>query len=313
MQPVPSNRGKAGHRPTPSRRFAHRLASRELAWAGRPRPRPTGPARQPCPETDSLHTSLKNKRVLVTGASSGIGQAIARSAARAGADVAFNHLGDEEGAIETAALVEGFGRRCWHESSDIADERQVSAMFDKLDAHWGGIDILVNNAGIDGKRGLLWEMDAAEIRRVLDINFHGVIHACRAAVPRMVSRGNGVICNITSVHDKVPWSGYTPYCAAKAAVAAMTASMTLELGDSGVRAFCIAPGAIKTNTKAHKHLDDEAHRDLLSKIPSGRVGNATEVGDLVVALCSPAGDYVAGTSVYVDGGMTCYPSFMTGG
>ncbi|BAM03407.1 SDR family oxidoreductase [Phycisphaera mikurensis] len=260
-----------------------------------------------------MHTSLKNRRVLVTGGSAGIGQAIARSAARAGADVAFNHLGDDAGAAETADLIEGFGRRCWHESSDIAEEAQVIAMFRKLDEAWGGIDILVNNAGVDGHRGLLWEMDPAEIRRVLDINFHGVIHACRSAVPRMIGRGHGVICNITSVHDKVPWSGYTPYCAAKAAVAAMTQSMTLELADSGVRAFCIAPGAIKTNTKSHKHLDEAAHNDLLSKIPSGRVGNAEEVGDMVVALCSPAGDYVAGTSVYVDGGMTCYPSFMTGG
>ena len=260
-----------------------------------------------------MQNSLNAQRVLVTGASAGIGQAIALAAARAGADVAFNHLGDGEGAAGTAAAVAALGRRCWHESSDVSDGNQVDAMFERLDAEWGGVDVLVNNAGVDGHRALLWDLDPAEIRRVVDINLFGVIHACRAAVPRMRQRGSGVICNITSVHERVPWSGYTPYCAAKAAVASLTASLTLELADSGVRAFCVAPGAIKTSTKAHKHTDPAAHRDLLSKIPSGRVGDAEEVGELVVALCSPAGGYVAGTSVYVDGGMSCYPSFMTGG
>ena len=182
-----------------------------------------------------------------------------------------------------------------------------------MDEAFGGVDILINNAGMDGDKAAVHEVDPDDWTRVVSVNLYGTFYCSREAVTRMRKQGDGVILNITSVHEFVPWTGQTAYCASKAAIGMFTKSLAQELADSGVRALCVAPGAIKTDINKDVWSDPEKAKDLNEKIPMGRIGTVEEVADLVIALVSDMGSYVTGTTVLVDGGMATYPSFMKGG
>lgn len=260
-----------------------------------------------------MEIRLTGKRALITGASSGIGKAIAEAAAAAGARVAINHRGQPEAAQDVVAQIRARAGDALAVAADVADPAQVARMFEDLDRAWGGVDILVNNAGIDGDRLLGWEARPDAWRRVVDVNLVGAYHCARAAMQRMVAQGSGVVLSITSVHEVIPWTGYSAYSASKAGVSMLTKTLAQEGAPRGVRVLALAPGAIQTAINQDVWGNPASLADLLTKIPMGRLGQTDEVARMAVVLVSDAASYVTGTTVFVDGGMTLYPEFSHGG
>ena len=254
--------------------------------------------------------SLRGKKALITGGSSGIGEAIARSLARAGAQVAIDFVGHAAAARKVARSI---GPKTLAIQADVSDPDAVAAMFRKLDRAWGGIDILVNNAGIDGKRAMAWEGEAKDWAQVIGINLSGPYYCSREALARMVHRRRGVVVNITSVHEEIAWSGYCAYTASKAAVSMLTKTLAQEAAPFGVRVVAVAPGAIQTPINRSVWSNPAGYQDLLKKIPLGRIGRPEEIGAVVAFLASDAASYITGRTIFVDGGMTDYPDFAHGG
>lgn len=260
-----------------------------------------------------MQVELIGKRALVTGGSSGIGKAIALAFAEAGADVAINYISGDEAARAIVGSIEKLGRRSMAVKADISDADAVGAMFARIEREWNAVDILVNNAGIDGKRAMSWEIDLADWRKVIEVNLFGAFHCARLALQPMIARGSGVVLNITSVHEAIPWAGYSAYTTAKAALGMLTKTMAQEAAPHGVRVFSIAPGAIKTRINEQVWEDQQGYRDLMSKIPANRMGEVNDIARMALMLCSDAASYLMGSTVYVDGGMMLYPSFDQGG
>ena len=178
---------------------------------------------------------LTGRRALVTGANSGIGASIARALAAAGARVVVNYVVNPEAAEAVVGGIRGAGGEAVALPADVSDAGQVGAMFATIDQTWGGLDILVNNAGIDGPRARAWEADPKDWERVLRIDLLGAFHCAREALKRMVAQRSGVVLNLTSVHERVPWSGYSAYTAAKAGLSMMTKTLSQEAAPFGVR------------------------------------------------------------------------------
>jgi NAD(P)-dependent dehydrogenase (short-subunit alcohol dehydrogenase family) len=260
-----------------------------------------------------MQITLQGRRALVTGANSGIGQAIAMALGEAGADVAVNYVVDPDAAEEVADYVRRAGPRSMAVHADVSDVAQVEAMFQQLDKSWGGLDILVNNAGIDGDRALAWDADPAKWRRVIEINLLGAFHCAREALHRMVAQRAGVVLNLTSVHEEIPWSGYSAYTASKAGLGMVTKTMAQEAAPHGVRVVALAPGAIKTPINKSVWSNPSHMKDLLEKIPLKRIGSTDDIAHMAVVLVSDAASYLTGTTVFVDGGMTDFPDFAHGG
>lgn len=258
-----------------------------------------------------MHIDLSGKHVLVTGGSGGIGSAMVRAFASAGAFVAVNHVGC---ARDAEKLVAEIGpERTMAIAADVGDEAQVDAMFEAIEERWDTLDILVNNAGIEVERQPAWKLRAADWRKVLDVNLTGSFLCARRALREMVRHRAGVIINITSVHEVIAWSGHSAYAASKAGLAMLTRSLAQEAGPFGVRVVSLAPGAIRTPINARMWQDEAGLADLCSKSTLGRMGHPPEIAAMAVVLASEAAGYVTGTTVFVDGGMTDYPDFMHGG
>ena len=256
---------------------------------------------------------LHGRRVLVTGASSGLGRAMALTFAGCGAQVALNYRSDEDEANVLVQQIQADGGTAVALQADVSDPAAVAAMFEQADAVWGGIDILVNNAGIDGARAAAWEGQVQDWNGVVDINLTGAYLCARQALQRMVRQRSGVVLNITSVHERIPWGGHSAYAASKAGLSMMARSMALEAAPHGVRVLCLAPGAIQTPINEDVWNDPQGCEDLLQKIPMGRIGQPEDVANVAVFLASDLAAYMTGTTVYVDGGMTNYPGFDHGG
>jgi glucose 1-dehydrogenase len=186
-------------------------------------------------------------------------------------------------------------------------------MFRDLDEKWGGMDMLVNSAGIDGKRALGWEADLDAWREVIEVNLFGAFYCAQQALKRMVPQKSGVILSISSVHEKIAWSGYSAYTASKAGLGMITQTLAQEAAPHGVRVLAIGPGAIRTPINRGVWTDPKNLKDLLDKIPLSRLGEPEEVARMVVVLVSDAASYLTGRTVFVDGGMTDYPEFSHGG
>ena len=260
-----------------------------------------------------MNISLTGRRALVTGANSGIGQAIALALAEAGADVVVNYVTHPEAADAVVAQIAAMGRRALALHADVSNGADVDAMFAAMDAQWGGIDILVNCAGIDGVRALAQDAKMADWRRVIEINLFGAFDCARHALARMLPQGRGVILNISSVHEVIAWSGYSAYTSSKAALGMMTKTLAQEAAPHGVRVLALGPGAIQTPINQSVWADPAMSADLLSKIPLGRMGRTDEIAAMAVVLCSDLASYVTGSTVMVDGAMTDYPEFARGG
>ena len=260
-----------------------------------------------------MQIELTGRRVLVTGANSGIGAAVAKEFAAAGAKVAINYVTHPEAADAVVQELRAAGAEAMALQADVSDKAQVEAMFAQLDAAWGGLDVLVNNAGIDGASAVGWEADPVKWRQVIDINLIGAFNCAQAALARMVKQKSGVLLNMTSVHEVIAWSGFSAYTASKAGLSMLTKTLAQEAGPFGVRVLSVAPGAMKTPINESVWNDPHGLADLLTKIPLGRMGLPEDVAHLAVFLASDFASYMTGSTVYVDGGMTDYPSFMHGG
>lgn len=260
-----------------------------------------------------MQITLEGKRALVTGSSSGIGEAIARALAKSGARVIVNGHSHPEQAEAVVAQIKKDGGEAIAIQADVSKQSDVASVFQQIDAAWGGVDILVNNAGVDGERAISWEADPQAWQKVVEINLFGAFYCAREALRRMVSQKGGVILNMTSVHEEIAWSGYSAYCASKAGLSMLSKTLAQEAAPFNVRVLSIAPGAIKTPINKSVWSDPESMKDLLTKIPLNRIGEVDDIANAVVFLTSEAASYITGRTFFIDGGMTDYPDFAHGG
>ncbi|MGG1943973.1 3-oxoacyl-ACP reductase family protein [Trinickia sp. NRRL B-1857] len=248
---------------------------------------------------------LKDKRALVTGADSGIGQAIADIFAREGADVAVVYHTDRDGAEQTRRRVEAAGRRALVMQGDVGDPASVQRCFDEAVRELGGLDILVNNAGVGANAAPVAEIDDAELERVLRTDLMGPLFCCRAFVKlRKQSGGGGRIVTISSVAQHLPTPDSAPYGMAKAGVGSLTRSLSREVAEDKINVNNIAPGLIQT-PMTQSRLDDPAKRDKsFGVIPWHRAGQPEEIARVALFLASDDGDYVTGQTWTIDGGLS---------
>ncbi|EQB18564.1 2-dehydro-3-deoxy-D-gluconate 5-dehydrogenase KduD [Novosphingobium lindaniclasticum] len=246
----------------------------------------------------AISFSLEGKSALVTGANTGIGQAIAVALAEAGADVAL--AGRSEPA-ETIALVEATGRKCVNIRADLSSIEPVGRVIDEAAAGLGKVDILVNNAGIIRRDDLL-QFSEDDWDAVIDTNLKTLFFLSQAAARGMVERGTGKIVNIASLLTFQGGIRVPSYAAAKSGVGGVTKAMANELAPRGVQVNAIAPGYIATNNTAALQGDETRNRQILERIPTGRWGDPKDIAGAAVFLASPASDYVTGHVLAVDGG-----------
>ncbi len=263
---------------------------------------------------------LNGQPALVTGASSGIGLAVARGLAAAGARVAVNYHSDRDAAERLVAEIEAAGGTAIAVGGDVSDEGDVERMVAETVAAFGTLHIAVANAGLQ-KDAPFHEMSLADWRRVIDVNLTGQFLTARAAVREFLRRGRepqvsralGKIVCISSVHEVIPWAGHVNYAASKGGVMLMMKSLAQEVAERGIRVNSIAPGAIRTPINRAAWETPDAEAALLRLIPYGRVGDPEDVAKAAVWLASDESDYVTGASLFVDGGMALYPEFREGG
>lgn len=260
-----------------------------------------------------MTASLTGQRALVTGANSGIGEAIADALSECGADVAVNFVSQPAAADMVATRIRSRGRRALVLEADVSKPTAIETMFEAIDDAWGGLDLLVNNAGIDGKYASSWDVDVDAWSKVIEVNLLGTFLCCRQALKRMVPQKAGVIINMSSVHETIPWSGFSAYAASKAGVSMLTKTLAQEAAGHGIRILAVAPGAIKTAINQNVWSNSSGLADLDLKIPMGRMGDRLEVARMVAVLASSLASYVTGTTVFIDGGMTDFADFAHGG
>jgi len=255
---------------------------------------------------------LKDKVALVTGASQGIGQAIAIRLASEGASVIINYRSHPEGAEETLQKVQAAGGKCHMVQSsepgvtiqaDLGKISEVQRLISESVEQFGKLDILVNNAGLE-KRADFWEVSEEDYDKVIDVNLKGVFFASQSFVQHLREFNRpGKIINISSVHEELPFPHFTAYCVSKGGVKMMMRNLAVELGPLGITINNVAPGAIETPINKDLTNDPEKLNPLLKNIPLGRLGKPEDVAALVAFLSSSDADYITGSTFYVDGGL----------
>ena len=267
-----------------------------------------------------INRVLKGQKALVTGANSGIGKAVALSLAHAGADVVVNYVSRPEAADEVVKEASQCGVNAFAYRANVASEDEVQAMFKKMIQEFGTIDILVNNAGLQ-KDSPIDKMSLADWQFVLDVNLTGQFLCAREAIREFKRRGirkevscaAGKIICMSSVHEVIPWAGHVNYAASKGGVMLMMKSIAQEVAPHRIRVNSVCPGAIRTPINMEAWGSPEAYRELMKLIPYKRIGETDDIGRAVVWLASDDSDYIHGAGIFVDGGMTLYPGFETGG
>jgi glucose 1-dehydrogenase len=263
---------------------------------------------------------LKDQTALVTGANSGIGRAIALALAKAGADVVVNYVARPEDAEALADEIRDKGRRAMTARADVSDEAQVQAMFGAALREFGTIDILVSNAGME-RNAPFHEMSASQWDAVMNVNLRGAFLCAREAVREFLRRGvrldvsvaAGKIIFTSSVHEVIPWAGHVNYAASKGGLMLLMKSLAQEVAEKRIRVNSIAPGAIRTPINEAAWSTPQAYAELMKLVPYKRIGEVEEIGRAAVWLASDFTDYLVGTTLFIDGGMTLYPGFETGG
>jgi glucose 1-dehydrogenase len=263
---------------------------------------------------------LKGQVALVTGASSGIGAAVAKALAMEGAKVVVNYARSLDGAKKVVDEIQANHGVAIAVQADVSQEEQVKNMFEQIFAEFDTIDILVNNAGLQ-KDAPFVDMTLAHWKLVLDVNLTGQFLCAREAAKEFIRTGvvkersiaAGKIICMSSVHEIIPWAGHCNYAASKGGVMLLMKTIAQELAPYKIRVNSIGPGAIKTPINESAWATPEAEADLLKLIPYKRVGEPPDIGAAAVWLASDESDYVNGTTLFVDGGMTLYPGFATGG
>lgn len=263
---------------------------------------------------------LAGQTALVTGANSGIGAGVALALGKAGANVLVNYVTDPEAADGIVQEIISTGGKAISYKADVSSETEVKAMFAAICKQYGTIDILINNAGIQ-KDSAFTEMSLADFQKVLDVNLTGQFLCAREATKEFLRRGpvpersaaTGKIICMSSVHQAIPWAGHVNYATSKGGIMMMMESIAQELAPQKIRVNSIAPGAIQTPINTGAWNTEEAKQNLLKLIPYGRIGKPQDIGKLAVWLASDESDYITGATIFIDGGMTLYPGFRTGG
>ena len=265
---------------------------------------------------------LQGKVALVTGGSSGIGQAIAIRLGADGASVAINYVGRSDGAVTTKEAIEHGVEMCMKQvaeaggrpilvGADVSDEHDVEQMFDRVMSEYGRLDILINNAGIQIAEDS-HELSAADFDKVLAVNLRGAFLCARQAVRSFLGAERpGVIVNVSSVHQVIPKPRFLGYSVSKGGMQNLTRSLALEYAARGIRVNGIGPGATVTPIN-RSWIDDPVKRRMVeSHIPMRRAGDSAEMAAAAAFLCSDEAAYITGQTLFVDGGLTLYPSFET--
>jgi glucose 1-dehydrogenase len=264
--------------------------------------------------------SLVGQKAIVTGANSGIGRAIALALGHAGADVVVNYVSRPEEAAKVVAEVEACGARALAFKADVSQEAEVQAMFARAVETFGAVDIVVNNAGLQ-KDAPFEELSVAAWDLVMNVNLKGQFLCAREAVRAFKRQGirKGISCAagkilcVSSVHDVIPWAGHVNYAASKGGVMMMMKSIAQEIAPWRIRVNSISPGAVRTPINEEAWSTRDAYNSLMTLVPYKRIGEPADIGRVAVWLASDDSDYVTGATIYVDGGMTLYPGFETGG
>jgi 3-oxoacyl-[acyl-carrier protein] reductase len=243
---------------------------------------------------------LTGRTALVTGASRGIGRAIALSLAEEGADVAVNYLSNRDLAADVVDQIRKMGRKAMLAQADVADYLEVDRMAREVLESFGHLDILVNNAGINSDHTFV-KMDQVSWQRVLSINLDGPYNCTKVFVDQMIKEGWGRIVNITSIIGQIGNFGQANYAASKAGLAAFSKSLAKELVSKGITVNCVAPGF--TETEMVMAIPEKVRMKLLEQIPMKRFGRSEEVARACVYLCSKDGDYITGTELSINGGL----------
>jgi glucose 1-dehydrogenase len=264
--------------------------------------------------------NLAGQPALVTGASSGIGKATAIGLAKAGADVIVNYHGNAETAEEVVHEITSAGNSAIAIQADVSKEDEVDAMFKQAISHFGTLHIVVSNAGLQDDSPFE-TMTLEKWNNVIGVNLTGQFLCTRQAarefqrrgVDKKVSVAAGKIICMSSVHQEIPWAGHANYATSKGGVMLLMKSIAQELAPHRIRVNAIAPGAIRTPINTSAWSTPEAYADLMKLVPYGRIGEPDDIAQAAAWLASDASDYVTGTTLFVDGGMTLYPGFATGG
>lgn len=268
----------------------------------------------------AVHRVLTGQKALVTGANSGIGKGVAIALGQAGADVVVNYVEDDDTANAVVDEIRKSDVKAYAHKADVSSEDQVAAMLARMTQEFGTIDILVNNAGLQ-RDSAFHEMTLDKWNKVLGVNLTGQFLCAREAVREFLRRGvvasvssaAGKIICMSSVHQEIPWAGHANYAASKGGIKQLMESMAQELAPKRIRVNGIAPGAIRTPINTVAWDTKEAYDRLMTLVPYGRIGEPADIARAVVWLASDHSDYVVGTTLFVDGGMTLYPGFATGG
>ena len=263
---------------------------------------------------------LVGQKALVTGANSGIGQAVAIALGQAGADVIVNYVAGDDAANTVVSTIKGFGVKSIAIQADVSNEDQVTTMFKRMIAEFGTIDILVANAGLQ-RDAAFTEMTLAQWNTVISVNLTGQFLCAREAVREFkrrgivpsVSRAAGKIICISSVHEIIPWGGHVNYASSKGGMRMFMQSLAQELAPVKIRVNSIGPGATRTPINTAAWNTQEAYDKLMTLVPYGRIGEPEDIAHSAVWLCSDHADYITGQTLFIDGGMTLYPGFSTNG
>ncbi len=280
----------------------------------------SGPQSPPTLPLLTMPKMLVGQKALVTGANSGIGRGVALAMGQAGADVVVNYVTGEEAANAVVDEIRRAGVHAMALKADVSSEDQVAGMFGHMIREFGTIDILVANAGLQ-RDAPFSDMTLEQWNTVLGVNLTGQFLCARAAIREFLRRGvvpsvsccAGKIICMSSVHQQIPWGGHANYATSKGGIKMLMESLAQEVAPQRIRVNGIAPGAIRTPINTSAWQTHEAYENLMALVPYGRIGEPEDIARAAVWLASDYSDYVVGTTLFVDGGMTLYPGFATGG
>jgi glucose 1-dehydrogenase len=272
------------------------------------------------PPLPPLPKLLSGQKALVTGANSGIGEAVALALAEAGADVGINYVVGPDAAEDVAKRARGFGVEARTYKADVSSETDVQAMFKSFVADFGALDILVANAGLQRDASIA-NMTLEQWNKVISVNLTGQFLCARAAIAqfrlqgdtRAVSRARGKIVCMSSVHQMIPWAGHVNYASSKGGIMLMMQSLAQECAPDRIRINSIAPGAVRTPINHDAWATEAAYANLMKLVPYGRIGEPEDIAKVAAWLVSDYCDYIVGATLFVDGGMTLFPGFATNG
>lgn len=260
-----------------------------------------------CKEGFSVYNDLKGKTAIVTGSPKGIGKAIAERFGKEKMNVIINYHSDPAGAMETVDHIKQSGGNAHAVGADVSKEEGVKALLEAAVQHFGTIDVMVNNSGFNGKSALPHELSLDDWKKVIDVNLTGAFLGAKEAIRYMLEHGKkGSILNISSVHQQIPRPTNVQYSASKGGMKLLTETLAINYAEKGIRINAIAPGTIAT--ESNDDLEGSHKAAQLRKIPMNAFGTPEQVAQAAAWIVSDEASYVTGATLFVDGGMTLYPS-----